>query len=207
MTNRLKYFFDTEFSERAGERPTIDLISIGIVCEDGREYYAESSEFLDRLCNPWVKENVLPLLGPEEERKSKETIRDEVLAFIQAPGGHRLRIYPEFWAYFADYDWVVFCWLFGAMADLPQHFPKYCRDLQQEADRLGLKASQRPPKPNKEHNALADARWNMELWEVLEQKDALITNTAQILERLYLDSSPSAKKLRKELMKWNVGNE
>jgi hypothetical protein len=42
----MKYFLDTEFAETGGtENPTIDLISLGIVAEDGREYYAESSQF------------------------------------------------------------------------------------------------------------------------------------------------------------------
>lgn len=50
----MKYFYDTEFLEgtqkmglfrRKETAPTIDLISIGIVAEDGREYYAVSKEF------------------------------------------------------------------------------------------------------------------------------------------------------------------
>lgn len=47
----MKYFLDTEFLEGTqkklfGEtKPTIDLISIGIVAEDGREYYAISKDF------------------------------------------------------------------------------------------------------------------------------------------------------------------
>ena len=47
----MKYFIDTEFLEGTqkkwfGEtKPTIDLISIGIVGEDGREYYAISKDF------------------------------------------------------------------------------------------------------------------------------------------------------------------
>lgn len=40
----------------------------------------------------------------------------------------------EFYAYYADYDWVVFCWLFGRMIDLPKGFPMYCRDLKQMLD-------------------------------------------------------------------------
>jgi hypothetical protein len=36
---------------------------------------------------------------------------------------------PEFYAYYADYDWVAFCWLFGKMMDLPNGFPMYCKDL------------------------------------------------------------------------------
>lgn len=41
---------------------------------------------------------------------------------------------PEFYAYFADYDWVLFCTLFGTMMDLPKGFPQYCRDLKQTLD-------------------------------------------------------------------------
>ena len=52
----MNYYLDTEFIEgkqaktilgiKYGEtKPTIDLISIGIVAEDGREYYAISKEF------------------------------------------------------------------------------------------------------------------------------------------------------------------
>ena len=51
-----KYFYDTEFIE---DGKTIDLISIGIVCEDGREYYAQSVEFDESKASEWVKENVL----------------------------------------------------------------------------------------------------------------------------------------------------
>ena len=48
----MKYFLDTEFIEGTQKswfgintKPTIDLISIGIVAEDGREYYAISKDF------------------------------------------------------------------------------------------------------------------------------------------------------------------
>ena len=53
----MKYFIDTEFLEgtqkesfptslfRKNTPPTIDLISIGIVDENGREYYAISKDF------------------------------------------------------------------------------------------------------------------------------------------------------------------
>ena len=55
------YCYDTEFLE---DGKTIELISIGIVCEDGREYYAVNSD-----CNwerirkhDWLWENVVPHL-------------------------------------------------------------------------------------------------------------------------------------------------
>lgn len=68
-----KYFYDTEFLEGTqkkwfGEtKPTIDLISIGIVCEDGREFYAVSKDFnLKEAWNRYDEEiNRHFPLGPE----------------------------------------------------------------------------------------------------------------------------------------------
>lgn len=54
-----RYFIDTEFLDTGS---TIDLVSIGIVCEDGRELYLQSVEFEPKNANEWVKENVLPRL-------------------------------------------------------------------------------------------------------------------------------------------------
>ena len=52
----MKYFLDTEFIE---DGKTIDLISIGIVAEDGREYYAINSECDFPKANDWIKEKGL----------------------------------------------------------------------------------------------------------------------------------------------------
>lgn len=38
----MRYWFDTEFHE---EQNSLELISIGLVAEDGRAYYAESSDY------------------------------------------------------------------------------------------------------------------------------------------------------------------
>lgn len=170
----MRYFFDTEFIE---DGRTIDLISIGIVAEDGREYYAQSSQADLQKADDWVKENVLAHL--EHRRvlapcraghpmnapcpwKSRGLIRSDLLAFCWPDTYGK----PEFWAYYADYDWVVLCQLFGRMIDLPKGWPMYCRDLKQWADDLGgLKL---PEQGKGEHHALADARWNREAWEFLQ---------------------------------------
>ena len=64
-----KYAYDTEFIE---DGRTIDLISIGIVCEDGREYYAVNSDMpVDRINNhDWLMDNVWPSLPLRGRRKS-----------------------------------------------------------------------------------------------------------------------------------------
>jgi hypothetical protein len=101
----------------------------------------------------------------------------------------------KFYGYYSDYDWVVFCWLFGKMIDWPKGFPMYCIDLKQELDAKveflqlfyhgGLIPSEKDrlcnneeklekiknnpnyPKQTNEHNALSDARWNQQLYTFL----------------------------------------
>ena len=54
-----RYFYDCEFIE---DGRIIDLVSIGVVDENGREFYAISTEFDDRAAVPWVRRNVLDRL-------------------------------------------------------------------------------------------------------------------------------------------------
>ena len=158
----MRYFLDTEFIETGDMgKPTIDLISIGVVCEDGREYYAISNEFLEHLASDWVKENVIKQLPNSVNKpglwRDRATIRQDLLSFIGPE--------PEFWGYYADYDWVAFCWLFGNMIDLPKGWPKYCRDLKQMADMCG--GIKFPKQQDGEHCALDDARWNKNMYDYL----------------------------------------
>jgi len=71
----MKYFIDTEFIEGfkkplfGKSRHFIDLISIGIKCEDGREYYAVSNEFNSNDADQWVKDNVISKLYDEDGQR------------------------------------------------------------------------------------------------------------------------------------------
>ena len=261
----MNYYLDTEFHEYKKKvfpwskgTPTIDLISIGIVAEDGREYYAISKDFdLKAAWNSYqmeqvdghlrnrypdgireyrLRDNVLmPIWMELHKREIGDTYQCNQLSIAVYPDPHKDRfrfgslkrlikkygksnpqiaeevkefvyetndnIHPnkvknfdeiiklspiDFYAYFADYDWVVFCWLFGKMIDLPKGFPMYFRDLKQmldeKLDRTILeyygedlniptlegklkiiKARIDYPKQTNEHNALGDAKWNKEL--------------------------------------------
>lgn len=253
----MKFFLDTEFIE-GFKKPikwlpaignwnkpyhSIQLISIGIVAEDGREYYAISNEFNPEDANDWVKQNVLyPIMknngysknlsnlhgfleyGKKPIKqiqkglgKSNQQIAAEILFFVLDPTGSKLKSWdgwldefyremitfepeqyseerPEFYACFSDYDWVLFCSLFGTMADLPKGFPMYCHDLRQTLEeKAELVARTKPtkfdsalqwdsaktkivqwqstdayPKQTNEHNALDDAKWNYELYKFLQ---------------------------------------
>jgi hypothetical protein len=143
----MKFFFDTEFIE---DGRTIDLISIGIVAEDGREYYAESGECDLSRSSEWVRENVFPHL--RGGGVSREQIARDIIAFV---GSEK----PEFWAYYADYDWVALCQLYGRMIDLPHGWPRYCRDLKQLVDSVGADVY-----CDAGHDALADAAWVRRTW-------------------------------------------
>ena len=193
---KMRYFFDCEFIE---DGQTIDLISIGIVCEDGREYYAINKDCDFSKASDWVEENVLNPIGLSRDwganiqvqnaspntlnsymqMKIKYAIAIDVVAFMngasippvstsEGRANHSLKEghdKPEIWAYYADYDWVAFCQLFGTMMDLPKGFPMYCRDVKQWCDMLG-----NPKLPTQglgEHNALNDARWTKMAWEFL----------------------------------------
>jgi len=170
------YTYDCEFLE---DGITIDLISIGIVCEDGREYYAVNSDFdQDRLKNDtWMVENVvanLPLRGKVNRHstgsgawywsldmtspviKPKWVIANEVREFLLYGQGT-----PELWAYYAAYDHVALAQLWGKMINLPKGIPMFTHDIMQQISMRDYGGSL--PDQIGEHNALFDARWNMQV--------------------------------------------
>ena len=159
----MRIWFDTEFIE---DGKTIDLMSIGMVRDDGQIYYAEPAECRLEMASPWVWANVIPHLhGRHTDMsptghpclKSRAVIAAEVVAFVGDA--------PEFWAYYADYDWVALCQLYGTMMQLPKGWPMYCRDLKQWADMLGN--PNLPKQLDTEHHALHDAAWTRTAWEWL----------------------------------------
>lgn len=157
----LRYFYDCEFVE---DGITIDLISIGVVCEDGREYYAVSTEFDPDRAGPWVRRHVLPKL-PEPASplwRSRERIREDLYTFLVP----RPTVEPQLWAWVSAYDHVALCQLWGSMVDLPTALPRYTNELRQHWDMAGRPPL--PPVPPDAHDALADARHNLAKFEAIE---------------------------------------
>ncbi|QCQ91521.1 polyadenylate-specific 3'-exoribonuclease AS [Rhodococcus sp. SGAir0479] len=157
----MRYFYDCEFIE---DGRTIELVSIGVVCEDGREFYAVSTEFDPERAGKWVRRNVLPKLPPPSSPlwKSRARIRDDLLKFLVPRPG----IEPELWAWVAAYDHVVLCQLWGAMTELPSTMPRYTRELRQHWEYHGCPPL--PQVPDDAHDALADARHNLAKFEAIE---------------------------------------
>ena len=165
----MRIYFDTEFME---DGSTIELLSLGAVSEDGREFYGVNLSADHKHANPWVKEHVLPhvhmdVKGPLLYRVSAShpTIATEFRAWAEQGLAPEDRL--EFWGYYADYDWVVLCQLFGRMVDLPANWPKYAYDLRQWLDENGFEAARQPDESI--HHALLDARWIAESHQGFEE--------------------------------------
>ncbi|MEV4127119.1 hypothetical protein [Nocardia sp. NPDC049707] len=184
MSDTTMYAYDLEFLE---DGRTIELISIGIVSETGREYYAVNADMpVDEIRHErWLMENVVPSLPTRPKTmvvaigtgrpfeldrtnaavKPKWVIANEVREFLLAEGK------PDLWADYGAYDHVALCQLWGRMIDLPEGIPMYTNDLQQA---LKLTPTFKPVEQTEgQHNALEDARHLMRVlleWDMFDDE-------------------------------------
>lgn len=171
--------YDTEFLE---DGRTIGLISIALVADDGREYYAVNADMpqIEIALHDWLMANVVPSL-PVIDRdlakyagfdnplgldldspliKPHRVIAEEVSRFIfKTPDS-------ELWAWYGAYDHVVLSQLWGRMIDHPSWVPMWTNDLKTEWLRLGK--PEMPEQAEGEHNALQDARYNKVMGDFLK---------------------------------------
>lgn len=189
----MKYFYDCEFLE---DGRTIEPISIGIVTEDGREYYAVFEEIIfndavkERIrSDRWLMENVIPHLPLREHRGYEFTLssgngkwgnfhldHDSLLVLPRRVIKNWVRDFilgpgkpVELWAYYGAYDHVMLSQLFGRMIDWPTGMPMWTNDIVQLAEWAGIDGETRilPAQAGTEHNALEDARWVRDAWNHL----------------------------------------
>lgn len=155
----MRFWIDTEYHDTGKH---VELISLGALAEDGREFYAISTEFNPDELLPWTKENVLPHLSPRDsgDWKSIQEIGSDFRAFVgDSPA--------EFWSYIATYDWYLVTRLLPyGLNGLPENWPFECWDLHQWAWRLGN--PELPEPENEAHHALSDAHWHRQVYEFLE---------------------------------------
>ena len=159
-----------------------------------KEYYAICKEFDLKAAwnNEWLRKNVLLPIYIEHISgdwrnhipfsksgikwilntygKTRKQIAEEIKEFtLEVP---LLQKYgnPEFYAYYADYDWVVFCWLFGRMIDLPKGFPMFAFDIQQLIEDNNINKEELINKIPQEgiHNSLQDAIWNKKAFNYIQ---------------------------------------
>lgn len=120
----IKIFFDTEFT---GLHQETTLISIGLVSEDGRAFYAEFDDYDKSQVDDWIKENVIDnlLFAGKTEFKLEDK-------FWEIRGAkYQVKKYLEEWLSQFDtvemwsdclaYDWVLFNDIFGHAFDIPKN--------------------------------------------------------------------------------------
>lgn len=186
----MKYFYDTEFLE---DGKTIELISIGIVAEDGREYYAVNADMpMDRIRqHDWLLRNVMNSIPV-----TPKTLLD---AYIANPANRHPRpgittlqvdrtnscVKPiwvianeirdflsagektELWAWYGAYDHVVLAQMWGTMISLPKGIPMHTNDVRSLVDFTGI--DQLPKQAQGVHNALEDARHVRKMYQYIIQ--------------------------------------
>ena len=137
----VQYFYDTEFLDKGD---TVELISIGIACTDGRTYHAHVGgyDLAAAWESPFLARNVLPHLEGMEP-KSRDTVAEEVKEFL--------------------YN------LYGGFLKTPVRLPKRTNCVAQHAQTFRATV----PPVSTSHSALSDAIETMEAFEHIEETIAL----------------------------------
>lgn len=194
----MKTYYDFEFMENG---KTIEPISVGMIKENGEHLYLINGEVdLNAVANHedgWLRKNVLkhlpvilsfstltgirctwdetdPIFGLCV--RSLAEIREDVTRFVlnDLDGTE-----PELWAWYAAYDHVALCRLYGRMIDLPSTFPKYSNDIRQEFQRLGKPNILPKQDSETEHHAFYDAEWDRDVHSALIEYERVMNDQSR----------------------------
>ena len=141
----MRLFFDMEFT---GLHKNTTPISIGIVSEGGKTFYAEFTDYDESQCNDWIKENViknLKLAGmgvgvsdTDENPPLRIVMGDK--RYIRQEANEWLRQFNkiQFVSDVCHYDFVLLIDLLtngGTALDLPKNISAVCHDLNMDIAR------------------------------------------------------------------------
>ena len=126
-----KLYFDTEFT---GLHQKTTLISIGIISECGKTFYAELYDYDKTQLDDWLKENVITklklkdkdILVRENKLEDGTFEKTEVLTNMKDLKMHLTNWLSQFedveiWSDCLSYDWVLFNEIFGGAMEIPKH--------------------------------------------------------------------------------------
>lgn len=167
----MKIFFDLEMT---GLHQSTTPISIGLVSEDGRVFYAEFCDFEPKQVNEWITENVMAHLRFANGYSWYPALDLEHFEMKGSRGevGNALKQWfaqfesVEMWGDVLPYDWVLFCELFDAPIDTAERLPRNIYYIPFDIATL-MKAKGVDPDISREeytgidgqkHNALHDAK-------------------------------------------------
>lgn len=185
----MNLFFDCEFT---GLHKDTTLVSIGIVSENGKKFYAEFSDYDESQCNDWIKENALKhtiLAGNDTlaARLGEDSNTTVVLGSkvdIRYELGEWLKRFDEVQLVsdVCHYDMVFLIDIFGTAFGLPGNVSAACHDINQDiANHYGISDREAFDKSREEivselcgefitgdkHNALYDAEVIKAIYEAV----------------------------------------
>lgn len=191
----MKIFFDTEFT---GLHKNTTLISIGMIDENKRSFYAEFIDYDETQCNDWIKENVINYLRRKGthnlymeayDRINKETSIVGTKNQIKKKLEDWLSIYDEveLVSDVCHYDMVLFIDLFGTAFDLPRCINPACHDINQDiaryyefSEKEAFDFSREELLQNNaitiegdKHNSMYDAKVIKKIYEIIESHGLL----------------------------------
>lgn len=173
----MKLFFDTEFT---GLHKDTTLISLGMVDEDGRTFYAEFNDYDKSQCDEWIQKNVLNNLINDSNKIDYESDDWFIIGdknFIKTMLSKWLKQYDsvELVSDVCHYDMVLFIDIFGGAFDLPNNINPSCHDINQDiALYYGISETEAFEKSREiiadviqgiKHNALYDAKVIKSIYE------------------------------------------
>lgn len=116
-------FMDLEFT---GLHQHTSIVSIGLVAENGMEFYAEFNDYDLSQVNEWLIENVfrnLTLIGQEYNESNGSVQMKNNKHFIAAELEEWFAQFDSvtIWSDTLAYDWILFCELFGGALHIPKN--------------------------------------------------------------------------------------
>ncbi len=175
----MKIFFDTEFT---GLHKDTTLISLGMIDENNRTFYAEFNDYDESQCDEWIYENVIKHLKWSKEGPLENFGNYDDINHIEMYGDKNyVKMQLEQWLSQYDevelisdcchYDMVLFIDIFGSAFDIPKQVNPACHDINQDiAKYYGISEKEAFDKSREEivneykhiegdkHNSLYDAK-------------------------------------------------
>lgn len=186
----MKIFMDTEFT---GLHKNTTLISIGLISEDGRKFYAEFNDYDKSQIDGWIKENVLPYLivtkAEYYQKRNKEMFVPPYFTygskkFIAKKLQEWLESFGEDIQLVSDvchYDMMLFCDIYGHAFNIPKCVNPVCHDINQDIaehynisekeafDMSREEIANMDEKKVEKHNALYDAIIIKKIYEKIKR--------------------------------------
>ena len=181
----MKIFMDTEFT---GLHQNTTLISLGLISEDGKEFYAEFNDYDKSQIDDWLQKNVINNLKFNEDmienadgcyiynEISTEIYGNNDIIKVELEKWLSQFESVEIWSDCLAYDWVLFGQIFGHAFNIPKNVYYIPFDICTLMKIKGIDTDISREEfiensvEGKKHNALYDAKVIKKCYEKLCQK-------------------------------------